>query len=98
MPEIEPSSQRFKIMFNKIPQRLFRGYFLAALSLTFLFASANFSQTIYFPAEGDNWEQRAPERVKIDAGKLKEAIDFAVASESKAPRNLELAHYQTFGR
>jgi hypothetical protein len=35
---------------------------------------------------------------EMDAAKLKEAIDFAVANESKAPRNLELAHYQTFGR
>jgi CubicO group peptidase (beta-lactamase class C family) len=34
----------------------------------------------------------------MDAAKLQEAIAFAVASESKAPRNLELAHYQTFGR
>ena len=31
-------------------------------------------------------------------GALFEAIDFAVANESKSPRNLELAHYQTFGR
>ena len=34
----------------------------------------------------------------MDAARLQEAIDFAVASESKAPRDLELAHYQTFGR
>jgi hypothetical protein len=31
-------------------------------------------------------------------GETQEAVDFAVANESKAPRNLELAHYQTFGR
>ena len=29
---------------------------------------------------------------------LKDAIDFAVASETKAPRDLKLNHYQTFGR
>jgi CubicO group peptidase (beta-lactamase class C family) len=34
----------------------------------------------------------------MDAARLQEATDFAVANESKAPRNLELAHYQTFGR
>lgn len=34
----------------------------------------------------------------MNAAKLKEAIDFAVASEAKAPRDLELAHYQSFGR
>src|SRR4051812_43389634 len=29
---------------------------------------------------------------------LKEAIDFAIAGETKAPRDLALNHYQTFGR
>ncbi len=34
----------------------------------------------------------------MDAAKLKEAVDFAVASEAKAPRDMELAQTQTFGR
>lgn len=34
----------------------------------------------------------------MDGAKLKEAVDFAVQSEPKIPRNLELAHYQSFGR
>ena len=29
---------------------------------------------------------------------LKDAIDFAIASEIKNPRNLKLNHYRTFGR
>lgn len=86
-------------MTNKILLRIFLGYFLTGLSLTFLFPVENYPQSIYYPAEGEgNWERRAPERARMDAAKLKEAIDFAVANESKAPRNLELAHYQTFGR
>ena len=44
------------------------------------------------------WQHRAPAEVGIDAGLLKEAIDFAVASETKAPRDLVMNHYQTFGR
>lgn len=44
------------------------------------------------------WEHRTPQQAKFDAAKLKEAVDFAIASESKAPRDLELAHFQTFGR
>lgn len=56
-----------------------------------------FAQKPYFPP-ADGWERRTPEQAKIDPAKLKEAIDFAIANESKAPRNLELAHYQTFGR
>ncbi|MBK8305377.1 MAG: hypothetical protein IPK98_19170 [Chloracidobacterium sp.] len=30
-----------------------------------------------------SWERRTPEQVKIDGVKLKEAIDFAIASEGK---------------
>jgi CubicO group peptidase (beta-lactamase class C family) len=55
------------------------------------------AQKAYYPA-ADSWERRTPEQANIDPAKLKEAVDFAVASESKTPKNLELAHYQTFGR
>ncbi len=58
------------------------------------FASA---QSNYIPPAG-SWERRSPDRVRLDPVKLKEAVDFAIASESKTPRNLEHAHYQTFGR
>jgi hypothetical protein len=36
-------------------------------------------------------EAPAPQR-------LKEAIDYAVAGESRAPRDLVMSHYQTYGR
>jgi CubicO group peptidase (beta-lactamase class C family) len=54
------------------------------------------AQTAYFPDRA--WQHRTPEASRIDAGKLKEAIDFAIANESKYPRDLLMAHYQTFGR
>ncbi|HXF05869.1 MAG TPA: serine hydrolase [Blastocatellia bacterium] len=53
---------------------------------------------VYYPGPGDQWERRTPEQVGMDADRLREAIAFARAQETKAPRNLELAHYQTFGR
>jgi CubicO group peptidase (beta-lactamase class C family) len=56
------------------------------------------AQQNYYPGPGDKWEQRRPEQVGMDAAKLQAAIDFAKASESRAPRDLELAHYTTFGR
>jgi CubicO group peptidase (beta-lactamase class C family) len=52
----------------------------------------------YYPGPADGWERRTPQQAGMDAGRLRDAVAFAVASESKAPRNLELAHYQTFGR
>ncbi len=51
----------------------------------------------YFPPKG-NWQHTTTEQSKFDEAKLKEAIAFAIQNEAKLPRNLELAHYQTFGR
>jgi CubicO group peptidase (beta-lactamase class C family) len=53
---------------------------------------------LYYPGPGDDWERRPARQLGMDSAKVAEAIAFAVASESKAPRNLEEAHYQTFGR
>ena len=74
---------------------LLKTHFALFLILVFsYFASA---QKTYYPPAGA-WERRTPAQARMDAAKLTEAVDFAVASESKAPRNLALAHYQTFGR
>jgi CubicO group peptidase (beta-lactamase class C family) len=52
----------------------------------------------YVPAPGDAWERRRPAQVGLDSVRIAEAIAFAKSSESKSPRDLEEAHYQTFGR
>lgn len=62
-----------------------------------LLAQLTLAQKTYFPPAGE-WERRTPEQAKLDPAKFKEAIDFAIANESKTPKNLELAHYQSFGR
>ncbi len=75
--------------------------FLCCLTLglfsIFAFAEPSFAQSNYFPS-AVSWERRTPEQAKMDAAKLKEAIDFAIASEAKAPRDMELSQTQTFGR
>jgi len=68
--------------------------FLCCLAL---FGHTAFAQKDYFPPAG-NWERRTPEKAGLDPAKLKEAVDFAIASESKTPRSLEQAHLQSFGR
>ena len=60
-----------------------------------ILATVAFTQ--YTPPAG-SWERRTPQQAKLDSAKLKEAVDFAIASESKVPRDLQLAHFQTFGR
>jgi len=56
------------------------------------------SPAIYYPAPGDAWERRTPEQAGINAAKIQEAVQFAIDQESTTPRNLEVAHYQSFGR
>lgn len=73
-------------------QTIFRTFFV----LFILALTAN-AQSTYVPTAGA-WERRTPEAAKFDAVKLKEAVDFAIANESKAPRSQELGQAQTFGR
>ena len=49
-----------------------------------------------FPGPDHEWEQRKPEEVGFDPARLKDAVDFAVANERKAPRDLALDHAQSF--
>src|ERR1700682_2775521 len=58
--------------------------------------SATGTPRVYYP--GAAWQHKTPAEAGIAASLLKDAIDFAVASETKAPRDLKLNHYQTFGR
>ena len=57
---------------------------------------AALAQPHYFP--GADWQRRTPREAGFDAAKLKDAIDYAIASESKNPRDLVENHYRTFGR
>lgn len=50
----------------------------------------------YYPDK--EWVHKKPEEVGVDAVKLKEAVDFAIAHETKSPRSMEQNHYQTFGK
>ena len=63
-----------------------------------LLVSATLLQTPYYPPTEPNWDKRRPEQVGMDGARLQQAIDFAKGAESRAPRDLELAHYTTFGR
>jgi CubicO group peptidase (beta-lactamase class C family) len=44
------------------------------------------------------WQHKSPAEAGMNPSLLKDAIEFAVASETRAPRDLKLNHYQTFGR
>lgn len=71
---------------------------LLAVLLSCAGAAPLAAQRPYYPPAGEPWATRRPEQAGLDAAKLAEAVAFARTSESAAPRDLELAHYQTFGR
>jgi CubicO group peptidase (beta-lactamase class C family) len=70
------------------------------VSSTVLVGSTNAvgQQVTYWPGPGAMWEKRRPEQVGMDGAKLAEAVAFAQSNESTSPRDLEEAHYQSFGR
>lgn len=53
--------------------------------------------TPYVPPAG-SWERRSPSAVGLDSAGVAAAVAIALDKESKSPRDLELNHYQTFGR
>jgi CubicO group peptidase (beta-lactamase class C family) len=54
------------------------------------------AKDVYFP--GAIWQHKTPAEAGFNPQLLKEAIDFAIAGEAKAPRDLVMNHYRTFGR
>jgi CubicO group peptidase (beta-lactamase class C family) len=52
----------------------------------------------YFPGPHPSWEHRRPEEVGMDAARVQEAIARAIAGETKAPRDLALAHRLAYTR
>ncbi|MDI1321313.1 MAG: serine hydrolase [Algoriphagus sp.] len=66
--------------------------------LLLFFLSFNLAAQTYFP-EKNNWETKTPTALGMDEAKVKQAIEFAIAHESKENRNLKIAHYESaFGR
>ena len=51
----------------------------------------------YVPASGA-WERRSPMQLGMDSARLAAAVQLAQEREARTPRDLEEAHYQSFGR
>ncbi len=61
------------------------------------FAAISQKKQPYFPPP-QTWEQKTPAELGLNAAKINEAIAFAKAAETKNPRNMEISHYQSFGK
>lgn len=77
--------------------RLFVALALMAFISCEAFAQKKAAPETYYP-DANNWLTKKPEDVGLDPAKLQEAIEFAKSRESKSPKNLEVSHYQTFGK
>lgn len=71
---------------------------IALVSLSLLFAFSVLAEEVYFPGKGEEWKRHKPEEAGFDPAKLKAAIEFAIAKETKLPRDLAFEHYQNMGR
>ena len=69
---------------------------MRALLAAVLLASLTAWAQPYYPDA--TWQRKSAGEVGLDVQRLKEAVDFAIAAESKNPRDLTLNHFQTFGR
>ncbi len=56
------------------------------------------SQEIYYPGIDAEWKKKTPAEAGMDAVKLQDAIAYSISRESKNPRDLQVSHYQTFGK
>lgn len=79
-----------------------RTFALALLLLTTIITQAQQKRHVtkthrYFPPP-HAWERKSPTEAGFDSLLLQAAVQFARDRESKAPRNLELAHAMSFGR
>lgn len=78
-----------------LPRNLFLTACLCISSV--LYSQQKTTQSIYFPPP-QLWETRQPAQLGMNPGKINEAIAIAKAAESKNPRNMEISHYQSFGK
>ena len=69
------------------------------LFVIFIFTAivAHAQEASYFPA-ANNWEKKTPAFFKIDATKIKEAIQFSTQHESKFPRNARITQAMQYAK
>lgn len=71
---------------------------LLFLITTLVVSSSFLNAQTYFPGSWGNWETKTPQEAGLNPDSIQSAIEFAQSMESTNPRNMEMNHYQTFGR
>ncbi|WP_394992772.1 serine hydrolase domain-containing protein [Emticicia sp.] len=73
-----------------------RSFLFICFAVNFVFAQKN-KPELYFPA-ANNWLTKSPVELGLNPAKIQETINFAKENEVKNPRNMEVSHYQSFGK
>lgn len=77
-------------------KKFFRLFLFVIFAVNFVFAQKNKSE-LYFPA-ANHWLTKSPTELGLNPAKIQETINFAKENEVKNPRNMEVSHYQSFGK
>ena len=70
--------------------------FIMGLLISLVCATVQAKPAVYYPDVV--WQHKTPAELGINPQLLQSAIEFAIANETKNPRDLKLNHYSTFGR
>ena len=70
--------------------------FLSALWLIMLCGNNITAAEVYFPPAG-KWQQATAQSLGVDAGKLQQAVDYAILSENTASKDQAIVQATTFG-
>jgi len=71
---------------------------LIVLAALLAACSTSTGDPTYWPGRNTDWERRTPEELGLDSERIAQAIEAAMAAESRAPRDLAVNHLTTFGR
>jgi len=80
---------------------MMKNYFLSLFLVISVAAQAQKATpagtALYFPP-ANNWQKKTAAELGLKQSAIDAAIAAAIASETKAPRNMEVNHYRTFGK
>ncbi|WP_435355171.1 serine hydrolase domain-containing protein [Emticicia sp. SJ17W-69] len=77
-------------------KKFFQQFIIVVFGVNIVFAQKN-KQELYFPP-ANNWLTKSPTEMGLNPTKIQETINFAKENEVKNPRNMEISHYQSFGK
>jgi len=91
-------SKKIQTMHNFSGRYLLLLLLFTMASVMMSITSAVHAQELYYPAHGENWEERPANDLGFDAEMLYEAIQFAIENENSVDRDLRIAILKAFSR